>query len=55
MREELINLLQQRVGLNRQQAEQAADVVLNYLKEKSPEQLRSFLGGQGGLGGILGH
>ena len=54
MREELIKLLQERVGLSQAQAEQATDVVLKYLQEKGPQELQSLLGGKGGLGGIFG-
>jgi hypothetical protein len=60
MREELVNQLMQRVGLDRQMAEQCADVALSVVKERVPEPLRSMLGEQagssspGGLGGLFG-
>ncbi|MBI2955606.1 MAG: hypothetical protein HYY30_14920 [Chloroflexi bacterium] len=54
MREELIKLLQERVGLDRQQAETAADVAIEFIKQRSPEQIRSLIGGEGPLGGIFG-
>ena len=54
MRDELIKLLQERVGLDKQKAEQCVDVMLNYMKEKGPDYLRGLTEGKGGLGGMLG-
>jgi hypothetical protein len=53
MREELIKLLQERVGLDRQKAEQAVDTMLDYAKQHGPE-LTALLAGKGGLGGLFG-
>ena len=56
MRDELIKLLQDRVGLDRSKAEQAVDVVMNYLKDLSPDQIKSMLQGRslGGLEDLFG-
>jgi hypothetical protein len=53
MREELVRLLQEKVGLDQQKAEQAVDVFLQYAREHGPELLKSA-GSQSGLGGIFG-
>jgi nucleoid DNA-binding protein len=52
VREELIRLLMQKAGLDQQKAEQAADVMMQYIKEHGSEVLKSV--GGGGLGSILG-
>ena len=53
MREELIRLLQERVQLDRQKAEQAVDVVMEYAKQHSSQILQA-VGQQGGIGKIFG-
>jgi hypothetical protein len=52
MKEQLISLLVSKVGLDKQKAEQAADVVLEYIKN-NPGQFSSFLE-KAGLGGAAG-
>lgn len=55
MREQLIQILQERAGLDISAAERAADVVIDFIREKGPEMLRSGeFGGGGGIGGIFG-
>jgi len=44
MRDELIGLLAERVGLSEDQAGQAVDTVLGFVKE-NPQQLLDLLGG----------
>ena len=52
MREELVNILQQRLGLDESTSKRVVGTVLEYLKEKGPSTLAE-LGGSG-LGGLLG-
>jgi len=64
---EISNLLQQKVGLSSDQADQAEQVVIEFVKARVPSEfqgvLSSVLGGEagsdgqpaaGGLGGLLG-
>jgi hypothetical protein len=57
LEEQLATQLQQRVGLSEQQARQAAQAVLDFVKERFP-QLAPLLegggGGEGGFGDALG-
>ncbi|MEZ4553791.1 MAG: hypothetical protein AB7L91_03395 [Dehalococcoidia bacterium] len=54
MRDQLINLLAERVGLNAEQAGQAIDTMLGFVKE-NPQQLLELLGGNAEqLAGLLG-
>ncbi len=56
MRDELARLLQERVGLDQQKAEMAADVAIDFIRQRAPEPFRSMLGGgaAGGGGSVLG-
>lgn len=54
MREERIRLLPERVQLDRQKAELAVKVVVNYLEQRGPEAVRSLISRRGGIGGIFG-
>jgi hypothetical protein len=57
MKEELAGVLEQRVGLDRQKAEQAAEVALDFIKDRAPEPVRQYLEGGGlskGLGSLFG-
>ena len=54
MRDQLIRELQERVGLDREMAEKAADVALDFIKSRGPQEIQQLLGGQGGMGGLLG-
>lgn len=53
--DELVNQVSQRTGLPPDQARQAVDAVLGFLKDKLPgpiaSQLDGFIGGQSGQGG----
>lgn len=55
---ELIQQVQQRVGLNEDQARRAVDVVLGFIKQRLPGplagQLDNYLKGGGESGGGLG-
>lgn len=60
--EQLTNLLQERLGLSEEMAQQASDVVLEFLQSKLPEpiasQLASYIGdaadeGDDGIAGSL--
>lgn len=54
MREQLIALLGQRVGLDEEKSAQAVDTVLGFLKEH-PDKLQDLLGEHaGGVGKSLG-
>ncbi len=54
MRDQLISLLAERIGLNEDQAGQAVDAVLGFVKEH-PEQLVGLLGEHSEqLAGLLG-
>ncbi|MBX7111034.1 MAG: hypothetical protein K1X87_04190 [Dehalococcoidia bacterium] len=44
MREQLISLLAERIGLNEDQAGQAVDTILGFVQE-NPQQLLGLLGG----------
>lgn len=54
--DQLINQITQRTGISQDQAEQAVQVVANFLQDKLPgpiaSQVQNLLGGQGG--GMLG-
>jgi uncharacterized protein (DUF2267 family) len=60
--DELVNLVSSKVGISQEQARQAVNVVIGFLKDKLPApiagQLDSVLkggkGGLGDLGGMLG-
>jgi hypothetical protein len=59
---ELINQITQRTGISQNQAQQAVQVVVGFLKQRLPapvaSQLGSFVSGQGtqgtGQGGVMG-
>ena len=59
MEQELINLLQERAGLDPDKATQVVNVILGFIKQ-NPEQLTGLLGGGGlegaaeGLGKLFG-
>jgi len=59
MKEQLISLLVERVGLDQQKAEQSVTTILEYVKS-NPQQLTSYLESASGggiaksLGGMLG-
>jgi len=55
MKEQIVELLTSKVGLDASTANQAVDTVLGYLKD-NPEQVTSLLGkvGLGGIGDTLG-
>jgi len=56
--DELVKLVSEKTGLSEDMAQQAVEVVIDYLKEKLPTpiagQIDSFLGGEGsgGLGNM---
>lgn len=64
--DELVDMVSEKVGIPREQAKQAVDVVLGFLEERLPEplsgQLEAVLAGDmsglgdllGGLGGLFG-
>ncbi len=59
--DELINQVVQKTGISRDQANQAVQTVIGYLKDRLPgpvaSQIDNVLGGQsgaGGAGGIMG-
>jgi hypothetical protein len=59
LRDELIRLLQERAGLDQEQAERAAAVAIDFVRERGPDVARAILGGGentpfGGLGGLFG-
>ena len=53
--DEVIRMVQEKTGINEQQARDAVQTVIGFLKEKMPEPLASqidgFLGGGGATGG----
>lgn len=54
MKEQLISLLQSKVGLDAEKANQAVDTVLDFIKN-NPQQVTEYLGKlPGGLGDKLG-
>ncbi|HET9978986.1 MAG TPA: hypothetical protein VFQ32_00970 [Ktedonobacterales bacterium] len=56
--DELVNQVCQKTGISQDQAQQAVQTVIGYLKDRLPgpigSQLDNVLGGQGGPGGIAG-
>ena len=57
--DELVKLVSSKAGISQEQARQAVNVVIGFLKDKLPApiagQIDSVLkGGKGGLGGMLG-
>jgi hypothetical protein len=58
--DELVNQITQRTGISQNQAQQAVQVTVNFLKQKLPPQIASqvenYIGGQGGkgMGGTMG-
>jgi hypothetical protein len=56
--DELVNQVVQKTGISQDQANQAVQTVIGYLKGKLPEpiasQLDSVLGGQSSSGGMMG-
>ncbi len=54
--DELVNLVSQKTGLSEEMSKQAAEVVINHLKEKLPEpiagQIDGFLSGEGATGNL---
>jgi uncharacterized protein (DUF2267 family) len=56
--DQLIDMVAQRTGLPRNQAEQAAQVVVGFLKDRLPgpigSQIDSVLSGGGASGGVAG-
>jgi len=56
--DELVNQVCQKTGISQDQAQQAVQTVIGYLKDKLPgpigSQLDNVLSGQGGAGGIAG-
>ena len=56
--DELIKLVAGKVGISAEQAEQAVNTVLGFLKDKLPEpiagQLENIVGGSGGAGAAGG-
>ncbi len=55
---ELIQQITQRTGISESQAQQAVQIVGNFLKQRLPgpaaQQVDNFISGQGGQGGIGG-
>jgi hypothetical protein len=54
VRDELVRVLAERAGLDRASAERAADVVVQFAREKGPEFAQALLAERGGLGGLFG-
>lgn len=56
--DELVNQVCQKTGISQDQAQQAVQTVIGYLKDRLPgpigSQLDNVLSGQGGPGGIAG-
>ena len=57
--DELVKLVSKKVGINEEQAKQAVETVVGFLKEKLPEPLAGQLdaaleGNLGDLGGVAG-
>ncbi len=58
--DELVNQITQRTGISQNQAQQAVQVTVNFLKQRLPPQIASqvenFIGTQGGkgMGGMMG-
>ena len=57
--DELAKMISEKTGIPQAQAQQAAQVAVDYLKEKAPAPLRGQIdnllaGGAGGLGGMVG-
>ena len=56
--DELVNQVCQKTGISQDQARQAVQTVIGFLKDKLPgpiaAQLDGVLGGQGSVGGIAG-
>jgi hypothetical protein len=56
--DDLVNQVCQKTGISQDQAQQAVQTVIGYLKDKLPgpigSQLDNVLSGQGGAGGITG-
>lgn len=56
--DDLVNQVCQKTGISQDQAQQAVQTVIGYLKDKLPgpigSQLDNVLSGQGGAGGIAG-
>jgi hypothetical protein len=56
--DELVNQVVQKTGISQDQANQAVQTVIGYLKNKLPgpvaSQLDSVMGGQSGAGGVAG-
>ena len=56
--DELVNQVCQKTGISQDQAQQAVQTVMGFLKDKLPapiaSQLDNVLSGQGGAGGIAG-
>ena len=56
--DELVNQVCQKPGISQDQAQQAVQTVMGFLKDRLPapiaSQLDNVLGGQGGAGGIAG-
>lgn len=55
---ELIQQITQRTGISESQAQQAVQIVGNFLKQRLPgpaaQQVENFISGQGGMGGTMG-
>ena len=52
MKDQLVNMVAQRVGISAEQADQAVDTVLGYIKD-NPEQLQGMLNlDEGAMAGI---
>jgi hypothetical protein len=58
VRDELVKVIQERVGLDAGTAEQVATVALDFIKTKLPPEMAGLLEGDisglGGAGGMLG-
>lgn len=56
--DELVKQIAQRANISEEQARQAAEVAIGFIKERLPEPLRGqvdgFLGSSGGEGGLPG-
>lgn len=51
---QLVQVLQERVGLDAEKATQVAQVVADFAHEHLPQLLQLATGGEGGAGGLLG-
>ena len=58
MMDALVSRVSEKTGLSEEQSKQAAETVINFLKERLPApiagQLDNFVGGEGGEGGGIG-